>query len=54
MPLRGALIQDFTDTSSTKYCCLMHSQVQVLIPIHVYGNTIEFTVMINFFIIILA
>ena len=49
---RAALILDFTDTSSTKYCCLMYSQVQVLVPIH--GYTIECVVKINFIFAILA
>ena len=29
---------DFTDTSSTKYCCLMYSQVQVPIVINGKNN----------------
>ena len=32
--VRAALIPDFTDTSITKYCCYMYSQVQVPIPMH--------------------
>ena len=41
----GAPIPDFTGTSSTKYCCLMHPLVQVPMPIHRY--TVECEVKIN-------
>ena len=48
--IRAAPTPDFSDTSSAKYCCYMHSQVQV--PILINGkNNVECAVMINFIII---
>ena len=52
LDFRATPIPNFNDTSSTKYCYQMYSQVPVLILIH--GSTIECAVKINFVFDVLA